>query len=114
MVRPEEVDFRVEAVTGTDAEGNDVTSTSVVVAYALVAPGDVSDVGGIDHPQGDVADLTLYCRSADLPGSLRGATAIVPRHRGREFAVIGDPLPYPKGWATREYDTVVRCKEVVG
>lgn len=114
MVSGEAVTFLVESVVGIDSEGNDIVSTSEVTANALVAVGEQSDMGGIDHPDGDVADLTLYCHSREVGDSLRGATASVPRLGERRFLVMGDPTPWPHGWATSHYDTVVRCREMVG
>ncbi len=114
MVSPEKVTLSVESVTSTDQEGNDVTETSTVTVWALVAPGDTSDLGGMEHADGDVADVTLYASSRALPTSLRGAHTTISRWPGRRFLVMGDPLPYQRGWATRRFDTVIRCREEVG
>ena len=110
----ESVTFTVTSVTGMDSEGNDVTSTvATTVDNVLVTPGDVSDLTGIDRPNGDIADVTLYCPKTMAISTLRGARVTVPR-LGRTFTVIGDPVPYPPTLTPTAWNLVVRCKGVEG
>ncbi len=115
-MRGEPVTFSTTYVTGVDSEGNDVTSTvAATVDNVLVAPGDVSDLTGIDRPNGDIADVTLYCPKTMAISTLRGAKVTIPRlGPGRTFTVIGDPVPYPPALTPTAWNLVVRCKVVEG
>lgn len=110
----ESVTFTTTSVTGVDGEGNDITTPEVIaVDNVLVAPGDVSDLSGIDRPNGDIADVTLYCPKTMAISTLRGAKVTVHR-LGRTFTVIGDPVPYPPTLTPTAWNLVVRCKGVEG
>ena len=113
-MRGESVTFTVTSVTGVDGEGNDtITTEAATVDNVLVAPGDVSDLSGIDRPNGDMADVTLYCPKTMAISTLRGAKVTIPR-LGRTFTVIGDPVPYPPTLTPTAWNLVVRCKGVEG
>ena len=116
-MRGESVTFTTTSVTGVDSEGNDVTSTvATTVDNVLVAPGDVSDLTGTDRPNGDIADVTLYCPKTMAISTLRGAKVTIPRLGStfRTFTVIGDPVPYPPAITPTAWNLVVRCKGVEG
>lgn len=105
-----------EAVTGEDADGNDVyTPTNVAVPNSVFAP-----AGSVERLQGQdlvTSTPTVYLGLVDVSGNpvTPKATDKVRRENGDVYEVDGKPAIYPPNPFTgTQVGPVLRLKDVTG
>jgi hypothetical protein len=112
MIQGEQVTVRVRKKTGTDSMNNPVWEwvDESTVDDVLVSPGSTDDLGGSIRPDGTEIVLTLHFPKS-FTGSLRNRRVLV---RGRELAIVGDPVQYSDANTPTRWHMPAQCKEVDG
>lgn len=86
-------------------------SPEATVDDVLVAPATTEDLTASIRPDGVQVDLRCYWPKADGARSLKFARL---RVRGRDYEVVGSPIPYPSALTPTRWHMVVECREVTG